>query len=382
MNPFQVEWHAVDVARVLSRVQECQLPPAPSDSGWALGCDAQFLERLRRHWLEGFDWRAAVARLNRYPQFIARIEDLDIHFVHVRGEADGRRPLVLTHGWPGSHYEFWKVVEPLAFPSRFGGCSQDAFDLIIPSLPGFGFSGKPPGPLGQRVTARLWHRLMTEVLGYPQYLAQGGDWGAVVTSWLGVDHRPATRGIHLNMVGLRSPLPPQNEDEKKWLETSQIAQMRFGGYAALQMSKPQSLAWATASNPLGQAAWIAERFHDWSDLRQRAFEEVHPLDELLTTIMIYVMTGSFVSAAWYYVGVALEGFCMLPPGKRCETPTAYANFPLDAVLPPQPRSRIELLYNLTRWTDFSEGGHFAAVERPQELLEDLRAWGRECWSQP
>ena len=376
MTPFQVEWRESEVTRVLDQVRQCVLPPAPPGSGWTYGCDAAFLERLRRHWTESFDWRAAVERLNRYPQFTARMEDLDIHFVHVRGEGSNRTPLLLTHGWPGSHYEFWQIIEPLAFPSRVGGKPQDALDLVIPSLPGFGFSGKPAGPLGQRVTARLWNKLMTEVLGYQHYLAQGGDWGAIVTSWLAVDHRAAVRAIHLNMLGLRSPVPAQNDAEQLWMQKSQAAQLQFGGYSAVQMSKPQSLAWATAHNPIGQAAWIAERFHDWSDLRTREFEQVHPLDELLTHIMLYVMTGSFTSAAWYYVGVVQEGFCMLPPGSRCETPTAYASFPCDALMPPPPRSRVELVYNLTRWTEFSAGGHFAAAENPRDFAADIRAWAR------
>jgi pimeloyl-ACP methyl ester carboxylesterase len=379
MTPFSVAWSESDVDSMLRRVRDFKLPPAPASSGWTYGCDAAFLERLREYWLSKYDWRAAMARLNRFPQFTARIGDLDIHFVHVRGEGSTPRPLMLTHGWPGSHYEFWRLIEPLAFPSRHGGCTEDAFDVVVPTLPGFGFSSKPAGPMGQRATATMWNELMTQVLGYQRYLAQGGDWGAVVTSWLGVDHSPSVCAIHLNMMGLRSMSPARNEAEQRWLAASQLAQMQFSGYAALQMSKPQSLAWAAANNPLGQAAWIAERFHDWSDLRTHDFEAVHPLDELLSNIMIYVMTDSFVSSAWYYPGVAHEGFCILPEGKRCETPTAYVSLPGDSLVPSPPRSRVELLYNLTRWREFEHGGHFAAMECPTEFLQDLREWARESW---
>jgi len=379
MTPFRVQWSETDINAMLQQVRDFKLPAAPANSGWTYGCDAAFLERLRNHWLHNYDWRAAMQNLNRFPQFTANVGGLDVHFVHVRGEGRAPRPLILTHGWPGSHFEFWRLIEPLAFPTRHGGRAEDAFDVIVPSLPGFGFSGKPPGPLGQRVTAGLWNELMTRVLGYSQYLAQGGDWGSIVTSWLGVDHGAHVRGIHLNMAGLRSPLPPQNEAEQRWMAASQTAQFQLSGYSALQMSKPQSLAWAAANNPLGQAAWIAERFHDWSDLRNRSFEEVHPLDELLTNIMIYVMTDSFVSSAWYYPGVVQEGFCMMPEGKRCETPTAYAAFPGDSLLPTPPRSRVELTFNLARWREFSEGGHFAAMERPAEFLQDVREWAREIW---
>lgn len=374
MQSFEVKWSADEIKEVLDRVEAIRLPPAPAGSGWTYGCDADFLEKLRRHWVGKFDWRAAMAELNRYPQFVARIGDLDIHFLHVKGESQGRRPLLLTHGWPGSHYEFWKVIEPLAFPSRFGGKAEDAFDLVIPSLPGFGFSGKPAGPTSQRATAELWNTLMTEVLGYREYLAQGGDWGAIVTSWLGLNHSGSVKAIHLNMLGFRSQQPAQNEAEGKWMQMAQMAQMRYSGYAALQMSKPQSLAWATAGNPLGQAAWIVERFHDWADLRRRSFEQVFSLDELLTNVMIYVMTGSFVSAAWYYPGVVQDGFTILPPGTRCMTPTAYADCSGDALMPAPPRSRVELVYNLNRWSTLPEGGHFAAMEVPQSFVEDLRGW--------
>jgi len=373
---FKVEWSEAEVARVLRRVRECRLPPVLPGMGWHLGCDAGFLHQVQQYWVESWDWRGAMANLNRYPQYRAEVDGLDIHFVHVVGEAGGRRPLLLTHGWPGSHFEFWEVIEALAFPSRHGGRAEDAFDLVIPSLPGFGFSGKPQKLLGQRATAGLWNKLMTEVLGYSRYRAQGGDWGALVTSWLGHDHAPAVSAIHLNMLGMRSMDPPQNEAEQVWAKQSEMARGKLGGYAALQITKPQSLIWATADNPLGQAAWILERFHDWSDLRQRSFEQVYSMDHLLTNIMIYVMTGSFASAACYYPGVALDGFAVLPHGQRCQTPTAYADFSGDASQPSPPRSRVELTYHLTRWSTAPEGGHFAAMEAPAWFVEDLRAWAR------
>ncbi|MGH7746937.1 MAG: epoxide hydrolase family protein, partial [Candidatus Dormibacteria bacterium] len=176
MKPFEVKWSEAAAADVLERVRSYPWPPSPAvEDGWAYGCDAAFLRGLCRHWVEDYDWRAAQAELNRFPQFLARIGDFDIHFAHLVGEAEGRRPLLLTHGWPGSHYEFWAAAEPLAFPSRHGGARADAFDLVIPSLPGFGFSSKPARPVGQKATAALFDRLMTSVLGYDRYLAQGGD---------------------------------------------------------------------------------------------------------------------------------------------------------------------------------------------------------------
>ncbi|RRV13479.1 epoxide hydrolase [Stutzerimonas xanthomarina] len=374
MKEFQVEWSESEIERVLRRVAECKLPPAPAGVGWSLGCDPDFLAGVQKYWAESFDWCACQARLNQYPQYIAEIDDLPVHFVHVKGEAEGKRPLLLTHGWPGSHFEFWKVIEPLAFPSRHGGKAEDAFDLVIPSLPGFGFSGKPGRVFGQRETAALWNKLMTEVLGYSRYRAQGGDWGAVVTSWLGLDHGASVEAIHLNMLAFRSMTPPRDEAEKAWQAASEMAQRMYGGYAAVQMFKPMSIAWAAADNPLGQAAWILERFHDWADLRTRSFEEVFDLDSLLTNLMIYVMTGSFASAALFYPGVVKEGFTILPAGTRCETPMTFADYSGDALTPSPPRTRVELVYNVAGWTTPPEGGHFAAMEVPDYFVADLRAW--------
>ncbi|MES2320762.1 MAG: epoxide hydrolase family protein [Pseudomonadota bacterium] len=376
MTPFQVAWTEQEVARVLARVKDCQLPPSMPGVGWNYGCDADFIAGLQKYWVERFDWRAAMANLNRFPQFQAEIDGLSVHFVHVVGEAQGKRPLLLTHGWPGSYFEFWDVIEPLAFPTRFGGKAEDAFDLVIPSLPGFAFSGKPREVIGQRGTAALWNKLMTEVLGYQRYRAQGGDWGALVTSWLGMDHGANCEAIHLNMLGFRSMEPAQNDEEKAWQGKAELAQRQYGAYAGVQTMKPNAIVFATADNPIGQAAWIVERFHDWADLRQRSFDEVFTKDQLLTNIMLYVMTGSFASAAWYYPGIIKDGFGMLPAGVRCETPTAFADVPGDALQPQPPRSRVELRYNVTRWSSPPAGGHFAAMEVPEWFVGDLREWAR------
>jgi pimeloyl-ACP methyl ester carboxylesterase len=380
--PFKVQWDEPVVAHVLARVASYPFPQAPDGGGWSYGCDADYLKALCAHWIEGFDWRGAEADLNRYPQFVVPIrtlegvEDFDLHFVHVVGEAGGKRPLLITHGWPGSHYEFWDVIDKLAFPSKHGGTAADALDLVIPSLPGFGFSSKPKKPVGQRTTARLFDRLMSEVLGYDRYLAQGGDWGGLVTGWLGLDHAEHVKAIHLTMMGLRSAGPPQGEEELAWAQQGQAASQTLGAYFQLQASKPQSLAWAMADNPVGQAAWIVERFHDWSDLRTRPFEAVYAMDQLLTNIMIYVMTGSFTTSVWYYRALFEEGGAALAQGQRVETPTAFANFPGEALYKSPPRSFAERSYNVTRWTDMPRGGHFAAMEAPDLYVEDVRAWAR------
>jgi microsomal epoxide hydrolase len=378
VTPFTVDWNAAAVEPVLETVRRYPWPSAPDvPDGWAYGCDGAYLRRLCEHWTSAWDWRGAVTTLNRWPQFTARIEEFDIHFVHVVGEAGGQRPLILSHGWPGSHYEFWDAIDKLAFPSRHGGEAADAFDLVIPSLPGFGFSSKPARPFGQRGTARLFNTLMTRVLGYDRYLAQGGDWGALVTSCLGFDHGAHVRAIHLNMMGLRPPGGPASPEEQAWFARSAGAMDMLGAYFRLQASKPQSLAWLGAGNPVGQAAWIVERFYDWCDRQSAPFEEVFTLDQLIINVMIYVMTGSFTTGAWYYRALMEGGGIALAEGQRCETPTAFANFPGEALYAAPPRSYAERAYNIERWTDMPRGGHFAAMEQPDLFVEDVRAWARQ-----
>ncbi|HEV2362829.1 MAG TPA: alpha/beta fold hydrolase [Caulobacteraceae bacterium] len=377
-KPFEVAWSETAVEEVLGRVRAYPWPPAPQvEDGWAYGCDGAYLKALAQYWAETWDWRAAVADLNRYPQFTAEVEDFELHFIHVVGEAKGRRPLILSHGWPGSHFEFWGVIDKLAFPSRHGGAQSDAFDLVIPSLPGFGFSSKPARPFGQRATARLFDKLMTQTLGYGRYLAQGGDWGALVTSCLGFDHADHVQAIHLNMLGLRPPGGPKGETESAWAALQGAAMDQLGAYFRLQASKPQSLAWLGAGNPVGQAAWIIERFYDWCDRRGRPFEETFSRDQLLTNAMLYVMTGSFTTGAWYYRALFEEGGVVLNEGQRCEVPTAFANFPGEALYSAPPRSYAERAYNIVRWTEEPRGGHFAAMEEPDLFVEDVRAWARE-----
>ena len=377
-KPFEVDWSATQIGEVLEKVRHYPWPPVPDVAdGWAYGTDGDFLKDICAYWLDGYDWRAAVADLNRFPQFTARIEDFDIHFVHVVGEAGGKRPLILSHGWPGSHYEFWGSIERLAFPSRFGGEAKDAFDVVVPSLPGFGFSSKPAKPFGQRATAGLFNKLMTEVLGYDRYLAQGGDWGAFVTSCLGLDHAAHVKAIHLNMLGFRPPGGPKGPEETAWMTRQNIMMDVMGAYFRLQASKPQSLAWLGAGNPVGQAAWIFERFYDWCDRRHAKFEDVFTKDQLLTNAMIYIMTGSFTTGAWYYRALLEGGGVAMAEGQRCETPTAFANFPGEVLYQAPPRSYAERAYNITRWTEMKDGGHFAAMEQPHAFVADVREWARE-----
>ena len=374
MREFRVEWDEGRIERLRAAVRRYRFPEISAEQGWTHGCDAGFLQSLCAYWVDGFDARAAAAALNRYPQLLLRVEDLELQAVHVVGEAAGRRPLLLSHGWPGSIYEFWQVIEPLAFPSRHGGRREDAFDLVIPSLPGFGFSAKPATLLGARTTARLFDALMRQ-LGYPRYLAQGGDWGAGIAAWLALDHAASVRAIHLNFLLVQPHASPQTEEERAWQRERDAAQARLGAYVHLQATRPLSLAYAMADNLVAQAAWIIERFHDWSDRRARRFEEIFSRDQLLTNVMIYLMNDAFASSICYYAAAVGEAVRHMPQGRRVDVATAFAAFP-DPRLPPPPRSWIERGYALTRYTTSPRGGHFAAMEAPDLFVADLREWAR------
>ena len=383
--PTQFKIYVPDekLAAIRARVEAYRWFPAPAnEQGFAYGMSTPVMQDIQRYWLDTYDWRKAEAELNRWPQFTAEVDGQRIHFVHVVGEAKGKRPLLITHGWPGSVYEFWQAIGPLAFPSENGGKAEDAFDLIIPSLPGYGFSGKPASPLGQRATAALWDKLMRDVLGYPTYLAQGGDWGSMVTSWLGknhgtVDGKGGCRGIHLNMMAMRpSPAVPQSPEEIAWLQRSQMMMQMEGAYLMQQATKPQTLAMALMDSPMGTAAWILEKFHGWSDLRERGLLDVYTRDQLVTNVMIYLVNDAIATSVWYYNALFQEGGASLPEGERCETPTAFASYPGEEYILAPPQSWAKRAYNITRWTEMPKGGHFAAMEVPEIFVADLRDWAR------
>ncbi|MBB5163216.1 epoxide hydrolase family protein [Mycobacterium sp. AZCC_0083] len=376
MQPFTVAWDEADLRRLRQRVRDYRFPVAPENAGWRYGCDPEFLRRLCAYWVDGFDVRAAEAKLNRFPQVLHRVENIDIHAVHVVGEAGCQRPLLLTHGWPGSVFEFWEAIEPLAFPSRHGGEPEDAFDLVIPSLPGFGVSGKPRSPVGARTAARLFDALMRDGFGYWSYLAQGGDWGAAGTAWLALEHAGSVRAIHLNSVLVQPDAEPDTDEEKSWRTSRTEAENQFGGYEMLQRTRPHSLSYAMQDNPVAQAAWIVERLHDWADLRERPFGAVFTMDQLLTEVMIYVTNDAFATAAWFYAGAQAEHANVMPKGLRVEVPTAIAAHP-DPRAPFPPRSWLERGYDVVRWTELPRGGHFVAMEVPELFVADVRAWARD-----
>ena len=376
IRPFQIEVPDETLELIRSRVASYAWHEMPDDGGWAYGANLEYMKELCAYWLDEFDWRVQEAAINRFAHFIAPVDGIDLHFIHEKGSGPAPLPLIISHGWPGSIVEFLEIIEPLAHPERFGGTSEDAFDVIAPSLPGFGFSGRPPRPIGPREIARLFATLMTDVLEYPSYLAQGGDWGGAISSWLGFEHAPACRAIHINIFTMRPPDGPQGQEEEAWAIKFKRDQSMEDGYRTQQATKPQTLSYAMMDSPVGVAAWIIEKFNSWSDTAGDRIESVYTKDELLTNIMVYLVTRTFNTASWIYYGRREEGGRVLSPdGQRVEVPTAAALFPAELLAWP-PRSYAERVYNITRWTEMPRGGHFAALEQPTLLIDDIRAFAR------
>ena len=376
VTPFRVDVSDQVLERIRAKVASYPWHEMPDDGGWAYGTNLYYLQELCAYWLDEFDWRKQEAAINQFSHYTAPADGIDLHFIQEKGSGPAPLPLIISHGWPGSVVEFLDIIEPLAHPERFGGSADDAFDVVVPSLPGFGFSGRPPRPIGPRRMAGLFAELMTSVLGYDGYLAQGGDWGGAISSWLGYEHSPACRGIHINIMTMRHPGPPQGAEEEAWAARFEQEQELENGYRTQQATKPQTLSYAMMDSPVGVAAWIIEKFNSWSDIDGDDVESVHSKDSLLTNIMIYLVTGTFNTASWIYYGRREEGGRVLSPqGERMEVPTACALFPAELLSWP-PRSYVERVYNVQRWTEMPRGGHFAALEQPGLLMEDIRAFAR------
>lgn len=375
-RPFHLEIPQPTLEAILTRVADYPWHEMPDDGGWDYGTNLPYLKELCAYWVDEYDWRKHEAHINSFTQHHCEIDGIDLHYLIEKGSGPSPTPLLLTHGWPGSVVEFLNIIHPLAHPEKFGGDVTDAFDVIVPSLPGFGFSGRPPRPFGPRAMARILNSLMVDKLGYSQYLAQGGDWGGAITSWLGFEHTPACRAIHINIFTMRPPGGPQTPEEIAWQEQFDKDQVMQEGYRTQQATRPQTLSYAMNDSPVGVAAWIIEKFHDWSDIPGDDIEAVHSKDSLLTNIMVYLVTRTFNTASWIYYGRREEGGRVLSPeGRRVEVPTAAALYPAEMLSWP-PRSYAERVYNITRWTKMDKGGHFAALEQPESLVEDIREFAK------
>jgi microsomal epoxide hydrolase len=374
--PFQYHVSDAVLEEIRSRVANYPWHEMPDDGGWEYGTNMDYLKELCAYWVDGFDWRAQESRINSFNHFKTPVEGINMHFIHEKGSGKNPMPLIISHGWPGSVAEFFDLIEPLAHPERFGGNIEDAFTVIAPSLPGFGFSGRPPRPYGPRKMASVLNSLMTDNLGYKNYLAQGGDWGGAICSLLCYDHAPACFAIHINVLTMRHADGPQTPEEKAWSEQFDRDQIMQDGYRTQQATRPQTLSYAMMDSPVGIAAWLVEKFNSWSDVENNDIESAHSKDELLTNIMIYITTGTFNTASWIYYGRREEGGRILSSeGRQVEVPTGCAVFPAEMLNWP-PRSYADRIYNIQHWTEMPRGGHFAAMEEPEMLLNDIRKFAR------
>jgi pimeloyl-ACP methyl ester carboxylesterase len=376
IRPFRIDIPQADLDDLRERLHRTRWPDELPEVAWTRGVPLGYLKNLADYWADGYDWRKQEARLNQYPQFTTTVDGANVHFLHVRSREADALPLLLTHGWPGSVVEFLEVIGPLIDPAAHGGDPADAFHLVIPSLPGHGFSGPTPeaGWTTDRI-ARAWAQLMAR-LGYGRYGAQGGDWGAFVSPQLGRIDPDHVVGVHLNAATLGfipfGPVGPEElatftDAEKQRLERLGVSTAGPGnGYFEVQAQRPQTIAYALTDSPAGQLAWIVERFKEWSWAAEVP-EDAVDRDQLLTNVMLYWLTGTAGSSARLYYDNMHAGF--VPP-QPVTVPVGVAVFAGDYAI----RRYGEQGHHITHWSEFDRGGHFAAMEAPDLLVADVRSF--------
>ncbi len=376
-RPFQLHVPDAVLDDLRARLARTRLPDEPPLEAWSTGTSVAYLEGLLAYWRDGFDWRAQEAMLNGFRQFTVPLAGVDLHFIHEEGKGPEPMPLLLSHGWPGSVLEFHKVLPMLTDPARFGGDPADAFSVVAPSLPGYVFSFKPGQPrFGLVEIAEVFASLMSDVLGYPRFGAQGGDWGAFITTRLGYAYAERLIGIHLNLLPVRrdpkmvgNPTP----EEKVFLGELAHFLKEETGYQWIQGTKPTTLAFALTDSPAGLAAWLVEKFRSWTDCDGNP-ENALTRDEMLADIMLYWASGAIGSSFWPYYA-RMHGPWPVPEGKTVDVPTGYVEFPKEILRPP--RSVAERMYSdIRRWTVMPKGGHFAALEQPEALVREIREFFR------
>ena len=375
VHPFKIEVPETVLADLRKRLARTRWPDEIPGAGWDYGSNLAYVKELANYWQTGFDWRAQERAINAFPQYRATVDGLGIHFIHQRGTGPNPLPLIITHGWPSSFVEMLKMIPLLADPGSHGGDPADSFDVVVPSMPGYGFSDHPVqrGMEASRI-ADLWALLMTEGLGYRRFGAQGGDWGSGVTFRLGYAYPEEVVGIHVTMAGGagQHPGPGErelSEAERAFLEREEHWWQSEQGYMHIQRTKPQTLSYGLNDSPAGLAAWIVEKWRTWSDCDgdvERRFTK----DELLTNITIYWATQTINSSTRIYYEHHRSPWT-LGPGERIRVPCAFALFPKEISQPP--REWVERSHNLRHWTEMPRGGHFPAAEEPELLAEDLRA---------
>ncbi len=377
--PFTLHVPDADIADLRERLGRTRFPDQAPGEAWEFGTDIAYLRALVAYWRDGFDWRREEAALNAFPQFRVPLHGIDLHYLHVPGVGPDPMPLLLLHGWPGSVFEFLDIIPRLTDPARFGGDPQDAFTVVAPSLPGYGLSFRPGQPrFGVAAMADCVADLMHDVLGYRRFAAQGGDWGAAITTQLGYAHAEKTIGIHVNllMAVARDPamFPNPTPEERRFLEEFGQWMQEETGYQWIQGTRPQTLAYGLTDSPAGLAAWIVEKFRRWSDCGGDV-EGAIARDRMLGNIAFYWFTGAINSSFWPYYD-RRHAPPSIPPGERIGVPFGYAEFPHEIAKPP--RSAAERVFtDIRRWSAMPKGGHFAALEQPALLAGEVAAFFRE-----
>ena len=376
----QFRYHADPAALedVKMRLERTIFPDEVAAEPWRYGPPVGYMREFVRHWLEAYDWSAQEARLNAFRQFVTQIGEHRIHFIHEEGRGPSPMPLVLTHGWPGSIVELLKIIPLLTDPAAHGGDAADAFTVIAPSIPGYGFSSRP-ARRGTSVfaVADIWTELMSR-LGYSRFGLQGGDWGSWISATTALRHPERVIGLHLNYVSTRfrpamgADDPPPTVEEQDYLDRAAKWTEAEGAYIAIQATKPLTLAYALTDSPVGLAAWYVEKFRSWSDCRSEP-DEILSKDEMITDIMLHWLTGTAHSAMRFY-SESREHPLHLAPGERITPPCGIVHLPRE--LPMPPRSWAERAFNVVHWSSLPRGGHFAAWEVPDLLAEDIRDFFR------
>ncbi|MGE0384470.1 MAG: epoxide hydrolase family protein [Gammaproteobacteria bacterium] len=368
IRPFRIEIPEAALQDLKQRLANTRWPERETVVDWTQGIPLSYVQELCAYWRDSYDWRAREALLNARPQFLTEVDGLDIHFMHIRSPEAGARPLVLTHGWPGSIVEFAKVIDALADPARHGGDAADAFHLVIPALPGYGFSGKPAAT-GWKVEriADAWSVLMQR-LGYDRYFAQGGDWGSAVTTAIGARDPVHCMGIHVNLA-LGQPRPEQMNDltdfEKSALAAAKFYEEWDSGYSKQQCTRPQTVGYGLADSPSGQLAWIVEKFYFWTDCNGHP-ENVLARDEILDNVMLYWLTNAGASSARLYWESMRSGFTSRP-----SVPSGVSIFPKEIFR--ASRRWVENAFSrLVYYNELDKGGHFAAFEQPGLFVQEVR----------
>ena len=370
MEPFEIHVPDSVLSDLSERLARTRWPEAETVSDWSQGIPLAYVQDLCEYWREGYDWRAVEARINAMPQFVTAIGGVDIHFLHVRSPQEDARPLVLTHGWPGSIVEFLKVIGPLSDPTAHGGDAADAFHLVIPTIPGYGFSGKPTSTgWGVQRVAHAWAELMAR-LGYASYFAQGGDWGAGITVAIGLQDVEHCAGIHTNMPTVgpdRDTMDDLTEQEQDAIKAQQFYQDWDSGYSKQQSTRPQTLGYGLTDSPAGQAAWIVEKFYQWTDCQGHP-ENVLSRDELLDNVMMYWINACGASSARLY----WESFGRGGGGGDITVPSGVSMFPKE-IFRASKRWVERRFKDLRYYNTLDRGGHFAAFEQPELFVGELRA---------